>query len=253
MLWYKAWLETRWRFVTGLLLGVAFAALTVMAYRALGTLQVDLSEVPAPFRRAAEEGLALAGTYRGYVWSQWFGKSLLNVWTFFAVLIGVGGVVTETSRGSALWTLSLPATRARLLGVRASVGALELLLIALVPSLLVPVFSRAVGQTYPPGDVLIHALTAFAGGLSFYGLSLLLSTLFADQLKPVVIGLGLAFALSLAALLSPEVARYSVFSVMSGEKYFREGVVPWAGLIAYLAVAAASYFAALRVLERRDF
>jgi ABC-2 type transport system permease protein len=253
MLWYKAWLETRWRFVTGLVLGAGFAALVVLAYPTLGSLQVDVSQVPGPFRRMAEEGLALVKDYDGYVWSQWFGKNLLNVWTFFAVLVGVGGVVTETSRGTALWTLALPATRARLLGVRAAVGALELLALALVPSLLIPALSPVIGKTYPLASALIYAATAFAGGLAFYGLSLLLSTVFADQLKPVIVGLGVAFGLSLASLFSKSVARYSVFSVMSGEKYFREGALPWAGLAACLGIAAASYLVALRVLERRDF
>lgn len=253
MLWYKAWLETRWRFLTGLLLGSAFGALVVVAYPALGGVQVDVSQVPEPFKRMAEEGLALAGTYAGYVWSQWFGKNLLSVWTFFAVLIGVGGVVTESSRGSALWTLSLPATRGRLLGVRAAVGALELLVLALVPSLVVPALSPAIGQSYPVADALLYGLTAFSGGLVFYCFSLLLSTVFAEQLKPVVVGLGVAFGLSLVALVSRTLADHSVYGVMSGEKYFREGALPWAGLAACVALSAAMFLAALRTLERRDF
>lgn len=253
MLWYKAWLETRWRFVIALVLGAAFSALTVLAHPALKGLQVDFAEVPEPFREMAEKGLALAGTYRGYVWSQWFGKNLLNVWTFFAVLIGVGGVVTESSRGSALWTLSLPVSRAQLLGARAAVGALELLAVALVPSLVVPLLSPAVGQTYPVGEALAYALMAYAAGMVFYSLSLLLSTVFEEQLKPVVVCLAVAFGMSLAALVSRGAARYSVFRVMSGEDYFEGGQAPWAGLAVCLAVSAALYLAALRVLKRRDF
>ena len=253
MLWYKFWLETRWRCVIALLLGGAFSSVTVLAHPALKGLQVDFAQVPEPFRELAEQGIALAGTYRGYVWSQWFGKNLLNVWTFFAVLIGVGGVVTETSRGSALWTLSLPVSRARLLGARAVVGALELLALALVPSLLIPVFSPAVGEHYPLADALVYPLMVYAGGMVFYTLSLLLSTVFEDQLKPIIVGLGVAFGMSLVALFSRSAARYSVFRVMSGEDYFQRGVVPWAGLAVCLALSAVLYFAALRVLERRDF
>ena len=253
MLWYKAWLETRWRFVIALVLGAGFSAMMVLAYPALKGVQVDVSQIPEPFRKVAEEGLALTNTYKGYVWSQWFGKNLLNVWTFFAVLIGVGGVVTESSRGSALWTLSLPASRGRLLGVRASVGALELLVLAIVPSLLIPLLSPAVGQSYAFRDVFVYALTVFAAGLVFYGLSLLLSTIYADQLKPVIVGLGIAFGLSLVSLFSERVAAYSVFTVMSGERYFREGALPWTGLAACLALTALMFFLALRVLERRDF
>ena len=253
MLWYKAWLETRWRFLIGLALGAGFCAMIVLAHPALKSVQVDLSQVPEAFRQVAEEGLALTATYRGYVWSQWFGKNLLNVWTFFAVLIGVGGVVTESSRGSALWTLSLPVSRGRLLGVRAAVGALELLALALVSSLLIPLLSPAVGESYGFADVFVHSLLAFAAGLVFYGLSLLLSTIFNDQLKPIIVGLGIAFGLSIVSLFSKRVAEYSVFKVMSGESYFRDGALPWAGLAACLALAVLMFFLALRVLERRDF
>lgn len=253
MLWYKAWLETRWRFLIALALGSVFSALVVLAYPTVGRVQVDVSQVPEPFRRMAEEGLAAAGTYPGYVWSQWFGKNLLNVWTFFAVLIGVGGVVTESSRGSALWTLSLPVSRGRLLGVRAAVGALELLALAVVPSLLVPALSPLIGKSYAVSDALVYSLTAFGGGLVFYCFSLLLSTVYADQLKPVVVGLGVAFGLSLVALFSRRLAPYSVYGVMGGQKYFQAGVVPWAGLAACVALAAAMFVLARRVLERRDF
>lgn len=253
MLWYKAWLETRWRFLIGMALGVCSCLLVVLTHPMLKSVQVDLSQVPEAFRKIAEEGLALSSTYRGYVWSQWFGKNFMNAWVFFAVLIGVGGVVTEAGRGSALWTLSLPVSRARLLGVRAAVGALELLALAVVPSLLVPALSPAVGQTYSPAEALAHALIAFAAGMVFYCFSLLLSTVFADQLKPIVVGLAIAFGLSVASLFSQSLARYSVYRVMSGESYFRAGVPPWAGLAVCLALSAAMLFAALRVLERRDF
>ena len=253
MLWYKAWLETRWRFAAAMLLSAAFAALIVLVQPTLEGLQIDVSQIGEPFREMAREALALVATYEGYVWSQWFSKNLLTVWTFFAVLVGVGGVVTESARGAALWTLSLPVTRARLLGVRAAVGALELLALAVVPSLLIPALSPAVGRTYPVAQALAYALMAYAGGLVFYALSLLLSTVFADVLKPVVIGLGVAFGMSLGALFSRRVAEYSVYAVMSGEKYFREGAVPWAGLAVCLALAAAMFLLALRTLERRDF
>ena len=253
MLWYKAWLETRWRFVIALLLGAGLSVLTVMSYSALKDLQVDVSTVPEPFRELAREGLALSATYAGYVWSQWFGKNFIQVWTFFAVLIGVGGVVTESSRGSALWTLSLPVSRARLLGVRAAVGAAELLALAVLPSILIPILSPAVGQSYGMADALTYSLICFLAGLVFYCFSLLLSTVFTDQLKPITIGLAAAFGLSLVPLFSRGLADYSVYAVMSGEKYFKEGVPPWAGLAVCVALAAALFLASLRLLERRDF
>lgn len=253
MLWYKAWLETRWRFVVGMALLMCFGALVVLTHPLLEQMKVEIPNLPGNLGEQLREAFALMASYEGYVWSQWFGKNLLQFWTLFAVLLGAGGLATEASRGTALWTLSLPVTRRRLLGVRAGVGAAELLALAIVPTLLVWALSPLVGQRQSLADALAYALMTFAGGMFFYGLALLLSTLFGDQLKPILVGMAVSIAMGAVTLFSRRLAGYSVYNVMSGQKYFAEGVPPWAGLAVCLALAALMFYASLRVLERRDF
>lgn len=253
MLWYKAWLETRWRFIVGLILLTCFGVLVVLVYPLAANMRLEMPDLPASLGEQVREAFALMSTYDGYVWSQWFGKNLLQFWTLFAVLLGAGGLATEASRGTALWTLSLPVTRRRLLGVRAGLGALELLALALVPSLLVVALSPLVGQSYSAADALAYSLMTFAGGMFFYGLALLLSTVFGDQLKPILAGMAVSVAMGLLPLFSKRLAAYSVYNVMSGQSFYAEGVPPWAGLFACVALAAAMFYVSLRVLERRDF
>jgi ABC-2 type transport system permease protein len=253
MLWYKAWLETRWRFLIGLLLGAGSATLLVLMHPMFQNMQLEAPDLGGELNEMVKEALKMASTFTGYVWSQWFGKNLLQVWSFFAILIGVGGIATEKASGSALWTLSLPVTRRRLFGVRAATGALELLALALLPSLLIPLLARFIGQSYPVGETLVYSLMLFAGGLFFYSMAILLSTLFGEQLKAVILGLAIVFAMALLPLLSKGLEPYSVSTLMSGRQYFLTGELPLAGLAAYLLLAAALYLIALRVLERRDF
>ena len=253
MLWYKAWLETRWRFVAGMLLLMCFGAVVVLTHPLLEQMKIEIPNLPGNLGEQLREAFALMTTYEGYVWSQWFGKNLLQFWTLFAVLLGAGGLATEASRGTALWTLSLPVTRRRLLGVRAGVGAAELLALAVVPTLLVWALSPLVGQSYKIADALAYALMTFAGGMFFYGLALLLSTVFGDQLKPILIGMAVSIAMGLVTMFSRRLGEYSVYNVMSGQRYFAEGVPPWAGLLVCLALAASMFYVSLRVLERRDF
>ena len=47
MLWYKSWLETRWRFLIGLVLLVCSAMFIVLAYPRL----IQLLQPLAPFER----------------------------------------------------------------------------------------------------------------------------------------------------------------------------------------------------------
>src|SRR5436309_7227925 len=121
MLWYKSWLETRWRFVIGLGLLMLSACGTVLAYpevMKLMPMTPDLN-LSGEIGRRIKEAAELSREYRGYVWSSWFRGNMPQMWVLFAVLLGTGGLLSQSSGGGALFTLSLPTTRNRLLGVRA--------------------------------------------------------------------------------------------------------------------------------------
>src|SRR5215468_7435184 len=138
MLWHKSWLETRWRFLIGLAVLACSAAGVVFAYPRVAELLplVPAHDTGGELGRRIRESAELVRDYRGYVWSQWSGKSLIQAWTLFAVLLGTGGLVSQAARGGALFTLSLPVSRRRLVAVRAAVGLTELVVLAFVPSLL---------------------------------------------------------------------------------------------------------------------
>jgi ABC-2 type transport system permease protein len=255
MLWYKSWLETRWRFVIGLVLLMFSAASTVFTYPEVVKL---LSSMPSPdlsgaIGRRVGESLALARDYRGYVWSQWFRQNLIQMWGIFAVLLGTGGLVSQASGGGAIFTLSLPASRNRLLGVRAATGLAELFVLAVVPVLLVPVLSVAIGESYALSDALVHGVCLFIGGTMFFSLAFLLSTVFTDVWRPALIVFCVAVVLGLSDLVLRDFPFFSVVRLMSGETYFRNGSLPWLGLLASAAVSSALLYAASRNIARRDF
>jgi ABC-2 type transport system permease protein len=255
MLWYKSWLETRWRFVSGLALLMLSAAGAVYAYPRVMEL---LPLVPAgsgggAIGRRIREGADLMRSYRGYVWWQWLSQNATQMLTLFAVLLGSGGLLSQSSGGGGLFTLSLPATRYRLVGVRAATGLAELLMLALVPSLLLPLLSPAVGQTYGIGDALIHAACLFIAAAVFFSMAFLVSTVFSDVWRPVLIVCCVATVLALYEPFFPDLSRYSIFRVMDGEVYFRGGGLPWLGLVTSAAVSVAMLLVAARNIARQDF
>jgi hypothetical protein len=255
MLWYKCWMETRWRFLIGLGLLMLAAAATVLAYPQIVKLlglapQIDLG---GEIGRRVQEQVALAREYRGYVWSQWFRISMLQMWIVFAVLLGTGGLLSQVSGGGTLFTLSLPATRNRLLGIRAATGLGELLVLTFVPSLLLPLFSPAVGQSYSISDVLIHSACLFVAGSVFFSLAFLLSTIFSDVWRPIILALCVGALLALVESLVPDLSRYGLFRVISAESYFRGGALPWLGILSSAAVSVALLYSATRNIARQDF
>lgn len=255
MLWYKSWLETRWRFAGGLALLLLSAGTTVVLYPEVLRLLPAASslDLEGEIGRRVAESAELARSYRGYLWSQWFRQNMPQVWTLVAIVLGTGGLLSQAAGGGGLFTLSLPISRGRIVGVRAATVIGEMFILALIPAVIFPVLSPAVGQSYGVGDALVHSVCMFAGGLVFFSLAFLLSTIFTDVWRPLLLAVCVAFALGLLEQLSADLAGIGVFRLMSGESYFRGHGVPWLGLAASGGVAALMLYAASRRIARQDF
>jgi hypothetical protein len=255
MLWYRSWLETRWRFIIGLALLPLSAAGSVLAYPRLAKLLPMASQFDAndALGRRVLEAAEVMSTYRGYIWTQWFAQNMTSQWALFAVLLGTGGLLAQSSGGGALFTLSLPATRDRIVGVRAATGLGELLVLALVPSLLLPLLSPAVGQSYSIEDALMHGLFMFIGGSVFFSLAFFFSSVFSDVWRPLLIVACAGMAMSVLGEVIRDFSRYTPFGLMSGEQYFFGQGVPWLGLVLSVVVSSLLLFAATRNIARQDF
>jgi hypothetical protein len=137
VLWYKAWLETRWRFLIGLALLLCSSGATVLIYPRL----IELIPLAPPngggqFASQIREAMEIERTYRGYIWYQWFRQNLPQWGTLFAVLLGAAGPLSASD--GALFRVWWPVSRARLLGVRTTTALAELFALSFVSSLLIP-------------------------------------------------------------------------------------------------------------------
>lgn len=251
MLWYKAWLETRWRFLIGFALLLMMACSSVVTYPGVARLlpaaqpMLDRVDTSTVVGRAILRAVDAESTYRGFVWWQWVQDNLGHTWTVLAILLGTGGLLAQTRGGAATFTLSLPVSRTELLRTRASTALAELLALAVVPSLVPPLMSPLIGQSYSLIDALVHALCLFVGGAVFFSLATLLSTLFVDVWRPALLACFVAAAFWLVEPTLLAGAPYGIIGAMTAEIYFRSGSLPWPGLVVSAAASAALLYAAL--------
>lgn len=229
MLWYKGWLETRLR----LLMAVAFIGfLLYTTHSHSPTLQVQL-------------------------------RSLQSLGQIFAILVSAllagAGIVTQPSfqatkglHGSMLFTLSLPVTRLRLLTVRATLGALEtsaaLTLFCCGMWLATPALRAAVG----PFELLQQTATLIACASAPYCLSVLLATFLDDQWRVVGTMIG-CFALQWLSMDIPAPASINIFQAMGKDSPLFTHAMPWAPMAFSLTLAALLFFAALKIVQSREY
>lgn len=254
MLWYKSWLETRWRFSIGLALLTMSAASGVYLWPMTQKLVplADGVQLPGVLGQKLQEAVEVQRTFRGFIWHQEFSQNLLNLVTLFAILLGIGSLLRPGSR-SATFTLALPASRRAIVGIRAATGLAELLVLSMAPALAVTWVAPAVGESYPVPDALVHGLCLFVEGTLFYGLAAMFSTIFGDFWRPLGLAVGAACLLGALELFSGGRLGYGVFRMMSGAAWFQTRDIPWPGLLASLAAGGGLLWCAAINTVRRDF
>jgi len=226
MLWYKAWLETRWRF------GFLFLCTAGLLF-----LPDFLN---APLHRwwiAIELQSALMGCFAG----TYLAGSGINTQTFYSATSGF--------HGSMLFTLSLPVSRRRLLFVRAGLGALETCVFVLLFEWLTLHFRP---QATSAAQALRYGFRAVVCTMAVYALSVFVACILDEmwQFSGVALALG---ALGILQFRSTIVARLSPLRGMSLISYPITGGLPWPPILTSVAMIAVFLWLSVMTVERKGY
>jgi hypothetical protein len=254
MLWQKAWIDTRWRFLIALALAVFWVWMLVQAYTQMAIGQRQMVHILAGARdasmRAQAATMAADINLRHWVDIYWSARPTTAPWVLFAALLGAGGIVSQSEGRGALFLLSLPVSRDRILFTRIAVGLAELAALAVIPALGFVVFAPSVGQIYPIAEAVSHGLEMFVEGLLAFGLATWLSTVFTDLWRPVLIALT-TLVLAEGLMWHPE-ARHAVLGLIWQVPIYR-GPPNWGLQIGGALGGTALLVLARQTLMRRDF
>src|SRR5258708_33137852 len=104
MLWYKTWRETRTRLL------ISAMALAWVCCAIILTQHGNRAHADPPI------------SYDAYIWKAVYKGYVRDFFIILVIVLGGGGLLQERAHGTAGFTLALPVSRSRLMGVRAAVG-----------------------------------------------------------------------------------------------------------------------------------
>jgi ABC-2 type transport system permease protein len=248
MLWYKAWLETRARFLTSLSTFTIFCGFFI--HHAL--------YISCSYTLPCKQGLARPGAsvefYRLLFITHQY---LAIIWILVIVLLGMGGIVREKATGVSSLTLSLPVSRRRLLGVRIGLGILQAIVLGVVPWATILLVSTLAREPILITQVGFYVLLLVGGGIVYFAMAVLVSSAIEGEYTAPAVTFGLIF-LS-AILFDAWLRRFNLWRLVSGDfyldgkTYLLTGPVPWVGIVATLSVAAIMLVVSVKIIERREF
>jgi len=232
MLFYKAWLESRARFLLGLLAIAGLSAVFVLFNHDVRTVVTDHDM-----------------SYGEYIWRGIFKGQLRDIYVILTLLLGLGGLDRERSYGTAVHTLALPVSRWRLIAARGMTGIIETAVLAALPASLVPALSPFIHETYSWQLALQFGALWTVGGILIFAIGFLASVLFAGEYSAAIAAIVVLFGYSITTDL-PGVEHYlvDIHDVMNGS-----GPHGATTLAAISITAAATIWLAGYITSRKDY
>ena len=251
MLWYKAWLESRTRFLTTAGTLSVFCLFVVLFQN---QIQAQGSSIPSGLR---------SRVYSEHIYNLIYSGTAKGIFSILVIFLGLGGLLRERAPGTAILTLALPASRLRLLAVQIGVGLSEMAVLALVPALLIPGVSPFVHQSYPIPQALQFSVLWFGCGTIIFATAFLSSVLLGGEYTAPVACFILLFLDTAIALWRPlRPYRLNMFWTMGGVGMMHWGLqdtlvlsspLPWARLLTISLISIALLAIAAHVTQRQDF
>ena len=238
MLWYKAWIETRARFIAALL-GITFVVVVGIYH------YESVMDPPVLYNNRFISTMD---------------RTVVGLWLLSVVLLAMGGLMREKAVGASSFTLALPVSRTRLLGIRIVMGTLQAIFAAVLPWVAILIITDSFGKPFPISQAALYLLLLLSGGLVYFALSVLISTLIEGEYTAPAIAYGLMI---LTAILFGNLdftdPYLNIGKFMRGgflfdtRTYLLRPEIPWPGLIACRSAAALMLFASIKVTARQEF
>jgi len=259
MLFYKAWLESRTRFLFGL---AAVIAVCTLYIRLRPILIPDwIADLQNPHMPGRPKWLFF-GVYdlNFYTWHFLYENKLQQVWVVFAILLSFGGLVREKQLGTSTFSLGLPVSRKQWFLTRMLVAAAQSIVLALTAVVAVSVACWSIHESYRAPQIFGHCLLIAGAGAVFLGLGAMFSTVIRGEhmalpVTLMVLGIPYLYVQEYVREAAPNawVHRIDVSHVMAGPPLLTWATVPWFGLAVSLGLTICLLIIALRIGESIEY
>jgi ABC-type transport system involved in multi-copper enzyme maturation permease subunit len=180
------------------------------------------------------------------------------IWVFSIILLGLGGLLRERGTGSSSFTLTLPVSRAKLIGVRVAVGVLQAAVLAVAPWLVNIAISMARHAPFSLSQAAWCTLFLAGGGMVCFALAVLISSVVEGEYTAAAVTYGLVI-LSVVIADKMDWKQMNLVLLITGADYLNHqthlfsGEFPWLTTVGSLSAAVLMVFASIAITQRKDY
>ncbi|HEX3927836.1 MAG TPA: ABC-2 transporter permease [Gemmatimonadales bacterium] len=265
MLWRKHWLQLRWLTLAGAVLLTVIAWITVDGQRS-ASFASDVAEIATALPGTVTR-YTVPSPFTRYLEAHALGGPLQALLIGLALCIGVGGPGFERSGTTAVFTLSLPYTRRRLVLGRFLAAATVIALLSIFVVLLIAALAAFEGQgaEFPFAEALAIGVCLASGAIAVLSLSFLLANVTGNTIATLASAIVILIVVSMVVgaaydrwWRTPNIwlqvaAPFDYMRLMGAKDFTATSRLPWPRIGAALALSGALAVATVAWVERQDF
>lgn len=190
--------------------------------------------------------------YTYYIWSQWFGKNLMQSGSIVAIIFGAGLIASEVSRKTIYFLLAKPIPRSRIYSIKYWLNLLCLETILLLSSLALYATVIYTGKGYPAALFFQNHLLITAGTALLFSVAMYFSNLFDRTMTSFLVTGFISMLLSVPGYFAP-IQKLSVFYYIQGEQIIKGSGFPYLAFALIIFAAGIFYILGQRKFVTRDW
>jgi len=257
-IYYKEWIESRWRLITGTIVLTALSLLNVILYPWMQTLMSpDMARLMESMLREMIPFIDLPAlepmfdTWNAYLYSSWISKTLYQTITIFVLLAAAPLFAGEENRGTFQFLLSKPISTVKIVSAKYLVNASQIILIAFVSTFVLYPASLIMGESFDGGLFALGLIQAIPGYLMLFSIAFFISTLFKDSIKALAAS-AIGFAILSVPSFLPDYRHLSVFRILQGFNLLEKEGVLWGAVAIFTAVSIVFFILTYLTASRKE-
>lgn len=254
----KEWLESRWRFFTGLIVFSFFSLLNVALYPWLKTLitpefisMMESILKQMPFVSPEQIQGAFNLNWNVYLYSSWISKTLYQGMAIYLLFMAAPLLSSEESRGTLEFLIAKPISSFRIITAKYSVNLIETIIVALFSTLILYPASLYMNEVFEFTLFFRGLIQSIAGIAFLFSVAFCISSLCKDHVKAIASSALAYIALSLPSYL-PKYNHLSIFRFMQGINILSKESISWGTVSLLLAASLILMLIANYIFQKKE-
>lgn len=257
-IFYKEWIDSRWRLVAGTIVLTIMSLLNVVLYPWVQTLmspemarlmETMLREMMPFIEIPAIE--TMFDSWNTYLYGSWVSKTLYQTATIFILLAAAPLFAGEENRGTLQFLYSKPISTLEIVSAKYLVNAGQIVLIVLISTYILFPASLIMGEPFDFSLFTQGIIQAVPGFIMLFSFAFFISTLFKDSIKALAAA-AIGFAILSLPAYFPDYNHLSVFRILQGINILQNEGVMWDAVAVFLLISCLFFTLTYMVANKKE-